>query len=280
MRKTFKQLLIDIVGRELESNGFQLTSVKSYHGYPIYHRKSNFFIEIIQFGKDRYEPKLIVSCSIVYLDVDEDQSNIHYPSFNQFSDGDLAKICVDDCKEKFFMKGHFGKYFYFGDIYLALGRGIVGVSDGAKKPCGIRIKRLTSQTYEKVAKLIMKRLDLVYNWLTIKRAKKCGVPYSRIVEIMKDKQLDFGEDKIVQTVIYSKEHDQRYVVIYDKGKKFFTYALERMLLYDKEEWRCVCRKYDALPAYWATTQSPSYFGTLEEVVKEIKSDPTYKTYCI
>ena len=166
MSKSFKQVLIDIVGRDLENKGFELTSTKCHQGYPIYHRKSNRYIEIIQFGKDRYEPKLIVSCSIVYLGVDEEKSNIHYPSFREFSNGDLTKICVDDCREKFFVKGHIGKCFYFGDVYLALGRGIVGVEhDSHSKPLGFKIKRYTDSTYFDLCNLIIKRMNFVYSWL-------------------------------------------------------------------------------------------------------------------
>ena len=169
MSKSFKQVLIDIVGGDLESKGFELASMKCHQGYPIYRRKSNRYIEIIQFGKDRYEPKLIISCSIVYLGVDEEKSNIHYPSFREFSNGDLTKICVDDCREKFFVKGHIGKCFYFGDVYLALGRGIVAVSEETQKPIGIKIKKCRPETYETVAKLIAKRLESAQNWLTAKK---------------------------------------------------------------------------------------------------------------
>ena len=119
---------------------------------------------------------MIVSCSIVYLGVDEEESNIHYPTFREFSGGDLTKICVDDCKEKFFLKGHLGKCFYFGDVYLALGRGIVSVSGATKKPLGIRIKKCTEATHEQVAKLILKQLESAYVWLTKKRAEKHIIP--------------------------------------------------------------------------------------------------------
>ena len=169
MSKSFKQVLIDIVGGDLESKGFELASMKCHQGYPIYRRKSNRYIEIIQFGKDRYEPKLIISCSIVYLGVDEEKSNIHYPSFREFLNGDLTKICVDDCREKFLVKGHIGKCFYFGDVYLALGRGIVAVSEETKKPIGIKIKKCRPETYETVAKLIAKRLESAHTWLTTKK---------------------------------------------------------------------------------------------------------------
>lgn len=172
MSKSFKQILIDIVGKDLENKGFELSSIKCRHGYPIYHRKSDHYIEIIQFGKDRYEPRMIVSCSIVYLDVEEEKSNIHYPSFREFSNGNLEKICVDDCKDKFFLKGHFGNFFYFGDVYLALGKGIVAIAEGAKKPVGIKIKRCNPKMYENVAKLIVKRLESAYAWLKKKRAER------------------------------------------------------------------------------------------------------------
>ena len=282
MSKSFKQVLIDILGRDLENKGFELASIKCHHGYPIYHRKSDGYIEIIQFGKDSYEPRLIVSCSIVYLGVEEEKSNIHYPSFCEFSSADLTKICVDDCKDKFFLKGHFGKYFYFGDVYLALGRGIVAVSEGTKKPFGIKIKRCKPEMYENVVKLIAKRLESAYIWLTTKRAEQHTIPYQRIVEIMDDKQLNFGNNKYAHTVIYSKTHDKRYVIIYDQSKEIFTYSLESIHPYDEEEWMYICHIYDALPAYWSAIKEPgaSLFGTFDEVMNEIKSEPTYKEYFV
>ncbi|MBQ8302238.1 MAG: hypothetical protein IJX97_01650 [Clostridia bacterium] len=95
---------------------------------------------------------------------------------------------------------------------------------------------------------------------------------------MNDKQLDFGQDKDVHTVIYSKARDQRYVIVFDKTKEFFTYTLESIHLYDEEEWWYVCHRYDALPAYWSAIREAgtSFFGTFDEVMKEIKSEPTYK----
>ena len=282
MSKSFKQTLIDIAGTELESKGFELASVTCYHGYPIYHRKSDSYIEIIQFGRDRYQPRLIVSCSIVYLNVDEEKSNIHYPSFREFSGGDLAKICVDDCKDKFFLKGHLGRCFYFGDIYLAFGRGIVGVSEGQKKPFGIKIKKHTPKTQKHVATLILKRLESAYIWLSQKRAEQHAIPYEKIVEIMNDKNLDFGNNKYAHTVIYSKAHDKRYVIIYDKANEIFTYSLEYIRPFDEEEWCYISHHHDALPAEWSVMKEPmaSIFGTFDEVMTEIKSEQTYKEYFV
>lgn len=282
MSKPFKQVLIDIVGKELESKGFELASTKCYHGYPIYHRKSDYYIEIIQFGKNLHEPSLIVSCSIVYLDVSKEKSNIHYPTFCEFSNGDLNKICVDDCKDKFFLKGQLGKTFYFGDLYLVFGRGIVAVSMESKKPKGIKIKSCNPKTYNKVAKLIAKRLKSAYTWLVNKKIKKPELPYKRIVEIMNGKQLNYGGNKYVHTVLYSKIGDIRYVIFYDENKKIYTYSLEFLHVYDQEEWGFVCHKRDALPGYWSPNMDDrfSFFGTLNELMKEIEFEPTYKKYFV
>ena len=282
MSKLFKKALADIVGRELESKGFVLASVKCHQGYPIYHRKSDRFIEIIQFGKDTSEPKITVSCSIVYLGVDEEESNINHLSLHEYSRGDLSELCVDDCRDKFFLKGHFGDSFYFGDVYLALGRGIVAVSESSKRPFGIKIKGFKPEMYEKTARLIAMRLKSAYAWLTAKRAEKRTIPYQRIVDIMDDKQLDFGKNKYAHTVIYSKAHDKRYVIIYDENKNIFTYSLESIHLYDEEEWMFICHEYNAFPAYWSSTKDygASVFGTVEDVMNAIEAEPTYREYFV
>ncbi|MBR4014291.1 MAG: hypothetical protein IKJ00_08380, partial [Clostridia bacterium] len=180
------------------------------------------------------------------------------------------------------VKGQIGENFYFGDVYLAFGRGIVAVSEGRKKPLGIKIKSCKPEKYENVVRLIAKRLDSAHIWLKQKRAEQHAIPYQRIVEIMDNKQLDFDDNKYAHTVIYSKAHDKRYVIIYDKSKEFFTYSLEIIHPYDEEEWMYICHIYDALPAYWSAIKEPgaSLFGTFDEVMNEIKSEPTYKEYFV
>ena len=44
MSRSFKQVLINIVGCDLENKGFEIASVKCHNGYPIYHRKSASYI--------------------------------------------------------------------------------------------------------------------------------------------------------------------------------------------------------------------------------------------
>lgn len=92
--------------------------------------------------------------------------------FNEYSNGGLEKISVDDCYEKYFLKGNFGNGFHYGDVYLALGSGIIGVKPNNKKPIGFRIKKFKSTTYNKLCDLIIKRLQKAYRWLERKRSSK------------------------------------------------------------------------------------------------------------
>lgn len=171
MNSNFKNMLIERVATELNYNGFYL--VDSSNNYLVYHRKGDLYIEIVQIGKDKYETYVTVSASIVFLHVSEKKTNINYPFFYEFSNGMLDKISVDDCIEKYFLKGNFGNAFHYGDVYLVLGRGICGIAHDAKKPLGIRLKKFNSRTYEKISDIIIKRLKKAYCWL---EKKKNSVP--------------------------------------------------------------------------------------------------------
>lgn len=145
--------------------------VDSSNKFFVYHKKNNSNIQIIQIGEDNYEPCLIVSASIVFITHQKELTNINYPIFNEFNNGDNEKISVDDCLDKYILKGNFGKNFHYGDVYLALGSGIVGVRPNTKKPIGIRIKKYKTTAYCELCDLIIKRLDKAYCWLD-KKAKK------------------------------------------------------------------------------------------------------------
>lgn len=114
---------------------------------------------------DKYEAFITVSASIVFLDTVEEKSNINFKWFNEFNNGDYEKINVDDCLDKYFLRGDFGDCFYYGDVYLAFGQGVIGVKPKGKKPVGIRLKKYSSSTYEEVSDLIIKRLPKAYAWL-------------------------------------------------------------------------------------------------------------------
>ncbi len=143
---------------------FQRT-VQSSKTYFIYHKNNDSTIEIVQIAKDKYETCLAVSVSIIYINAVEECTNINYPYFNEFCNGDFEKISVDACREKYFLKGNFGNRFHYGNVYLALGSGIVGVKPNNKSPIGFRIKRFKTTTYIKICDLIIKRLQKgAYHW--------------------------------------------------------------------------------------------------------------------
>lgn len=167
MNKNIKKVLIENVGKELNDNQFYL--VDSSDNFLVYHRKNDSYIEIVQLGKDKYETFITVSVSIVFLNVAKEKTNINYAFFNEFSNGDFDKINVDDCFDKYFLKGNIGNGFHYGDVYLVLGRGICGISPDTKKISGIRLKKYNSKTYEKTCSLIIKRLKKAYWWLDKKK---------------------------------------------------------------------------------------------------------------
>ena len=67
---------------------------------------------------------------------------------------------------KYFLKGHFGHEFHHGDVYIAVGRGIVGVTPNSKdKPLGVKIKRYKDSTCIELCNFIIKRINRIYSWL-------------------------------------------------------------------------------------------------------------------
>ncbi len=167
MKKELRDKILEKVGYELNRNGFFIADSSSK--WMIFHRKNDSYIEIVQIAQDKYETFFSVSVSIAFLDVPSEITNIDYVFFNEFNDGDFKKISTDVCCEKFYLKGNFGEAFHYGDVYLALGRGIVGVGPNAKKPIGIRLKKFNSETYDKLCDLIIQRLKKAYRWLDKKK---------------------------------------------------------------------------------------------------------------
>ena len=103
--------------------------------------------------------------------------------------------------------------------------------------------------------------------------------WETVVEMMYDKHLDAFSDEVVK-VIYSKDRSMRYVVLKDE-KDFFTYQLEAIYQYDEDEWNYICVRDNALPAMWAPFSGivgKSIFENIDELLKEIKTEPEYKQY--
>ncbi|MBQ9125114.1 MAG: hypothetical protein IKC58_03660 [Clostridia bacterium] len=164
MNKEIRELLLDKVGQELTEKGFSIAD--STRQYAVYHRKKDHCIEIIQWAKDKYESFITVSASIAFLNTVGEKSNINFKWFSEFNNSNYDKINVSDCMKKYFLKGHFGDEFHYGDVYIAIGRGIVGVAhDSNNKPLGFKIKKYKNSTYLDLCDLIIKRMKYIYSWL-------------------------------------------------------------------------------------------------------------------
>ncbi len=175
MNKEFKQLLLDNIGGVLTAHNFYVADSGS--NYCIYHKRNDDYIEIIQWAEDKYKTHITVTSSIAYFDTIKEKSNINLKWFKEFNNSDYDKINVDDCIDKYFLKGNFGNSFYYTDVYLVLGQGIVGVSQKRKKPLGIKLKKYTSSTYQDICDLIKKRLPKIFAWLDKKaRTVRCQCP--------------------------------------------------------------------------------------------------------
>ena len=122
----------------------------------------------------------------------------------------------------------------------------------------------------------------LFNWM-FRRKPKQDIPsmpsWEVIVEMMRDKYLDLFADEVVD-VIHSKDCSMRYVILKDE-KDFFTYQLEAIYQYDEDEWKYICAHDNALPAMWEPFRGivgKSVFENIDELLKEIKTEPEYKQY--
>ena len=177
MNKAFRELLIKKVGKELNRKEFYLMDL-GYKNIIHFRRKTDSYIEIVQFSKDKYQTCITVASSIVFLDEKIENSNlnwkekskktnINYPFLNEYCDGNIDKISLDECCRRYYLKGTRGNDFHYGDVYWDIRLGmIIGVSpQKKKKPVGFRIVKFTDKTYDNLCNLIIKRLPKIYSWL-------------------------------------------------------------------------------------------------------------------
>lgn len=104
-------------------------------------------------------------------------------------------------------------------------------------------------------------------------------PWSDIVNIMYDKNLDCFTDEFVR-VIYNPDQTKRFVILKSENG-YYKYVYEELQAFDEEEWMYISKQTDALPAMWVQIQdneSTSLYGSLEDVMKEIEMSHEYKTY--
>ncbi len=132
----------------------------------------------------------------------------------------------------------------------------------------------------------VKGMFSLIRWVTFflkkKRNKKIPPMPSReeFVDIMYDKQLLTDRAEILR-VIYSTNREFRYI-IYKSKKALLYYELERLSRPDEFEWELICKEENALPGYWepAGSDFKSFFNDIDELMKDLKSEPEYKLYFI
>lgn len=100
-------------------------------------------------------------------------------------------------------------------------------------------------------------------------------PWSEIVSMMYDRELDNRDGKVVR-VLYSKDSTKRYVISQKQG--LYTYELEVIERLEDDEWRYICDIEGALPAWWvpySVGSRKSLFDSLEELTADLESQPEY-----
>ncbi len=105
-------------------------------------------------------------------------------------------------------------------------------------------------------------------------------PWSEIVSMMYDRQLDNRDNRIVK-VLYSTDSTKRYVV--SENQNMYTYELEVIERLEDDEWRYICDVEGALPAQWVpfyNDSRKSLFDSMDELMKELVNQPEYKKFFI
>lgn len=108
-----------------------------------------------------------------------------------------------------------------------------------------------------------------------KKTNALEIPsWETVVELMHDKHLP---NELVR-VLYSKDNAQRFVILQSR-QGFFTYQLEKLCQYDSEEWQYIGQNKNALPAMWEPEgSSKSIFETLDQLLTELKTHPSYQQH--
>ena len=103
-----------------------------------------------------------------------------------------------------------------------------------------------------------------------------------IVEALYDKDLDSFAHEVVE-VSYSRDRAVRYVIL-KKNNGLLTYLFEKIVMEDPEEWERLrdlgmCRLKAA--GWWEELdldQGKSFFSTMEELKRELVTEPCYGRY--
>ena len=113
--------------------------------------------------------------------------------------------------------------------------------------------------------------------------KSHGFPtWREIVAMERGKGLRFTDEYQVVDVIYSKDGEHRFVIL-KSSAGYLTYKYEYLVLDAEDEWEYYPK--DALPAYWYSSDwsydertTTSLFGDVDDLMRDLKAQPQYKTY--
>ena len=125
------------------------------------------------------------------------------------------------------------------------------------------------------------------NWLKtlFKRTKQTSPipmpPYDEIVKSLYDKELVCSDELKICKVIYNKDNSKRFVILESK-KGFFKYTYEEICVFDELDWNDhYCYIENIKPGWWEPKDSSfaySFFGTENEAIISLKSEPIYRQY--
>ncbi len=103
-------------------------------------------------------------------------------------------------------------------------------------------------------------------------------PRSYLVSLLYDKGFDSFPGEVVDA-IYSHDRSMRYVIL-KSDKDFLTYTLQKIEIFDEEEWRYVFSSGGEIPAMWSDCDgcSRSIFDDIESLMRELKGEPCYKQF--
>ncbi len=100
--------------------------------------------------------------------------------------------------------------------------------------------------------------------------------WDKIVETMRDKELNYIDGHTIVDVFYSIDNAHRFVILKSEDN-YLTYSFESLQPYDEEE-----LKYsnDNVFAYWSpgNKSTKSLFDDMELLMQELTVTPEYKTF--
>ena len=105
-------------------------------------------------------------------------------------------------------------------------------------------------------------------------------PINEIVKTLYDKQLSFTDYEVVE-VIYSSDKTKRFIIL-KSTNGFYKYTYEEICVFDELDWNDhYCYIENIKPGWWEPKDSSfaySFFGTENEAIISLKSEPIYRQY--